>query len=305
MKLLSAFLRLVRWPNLVFIALTQLLFHYSIYQSLFDAHRERSLALIIAASLCIAAAGYIINDYFDLNIDQINKPQKNVFAKNMNRRWAIIWHFLLSMAGIILTAFAVGIHKWYLIMANIGCIALLWFYSTSFKRQLLVGNVVISLLTAWTVLILFFAYTEPQQSIGGNDPSVIKFFRITFLYAGFAFISSLIREAIKDMEDLEGDARYGCRTLPIVAGIRSTKIYVMIWCVVLLAALIILQLYILQFGWWMAIVYTSLLIILPLVYLMYKLGKASRTSEFAFLSRVSKLIMFTGIISMIFFRIYF
>lgn len=305
MKLIGAFFRLIRWPNLVFIALTQLLFYYCIYQPLNHANNIRSLVWIIIASVFIAAAGYIINDYFDLNIDQINKPQKNVFVRVIHRRWAIIWHFLLSFSGIIATALAVGLHKWYLVIANIFCVFLLWVYSTSFKRKALVGNIVISLLTAWTVLILFFAYTEPRYAIAGSNPIVIKFFRLAFLYAGFAFISSLIREAIKDMEDLEGDVRYGCRTLPIVAGIRATKIYVTIWIVVLLASLIILQLYILQFRWWPAVLYSTVLVILPLLYLLFKLPKANTSKDFAQLSGLSKFIMFTGILSMIFFRIYF
>jgi 4-hydroxybenzoate polyprenyltransferase len=305
MKLIVAFLRLIRWSNLVFIVLTQLLFYYCVYQPLFHANSIKPLAWIVIASVFIAAAGYVINDYFDLNIDQINKPEKNVFAKVINRRWAIIWHFVLSVLGILATALAVGLNKWYLIFANIVCVALLWFYSTSFKRQLLLGNIVISLLSAWTVLILFFAFTSPRDAIMGNSSDTIKFFRISFLYGGFAFISSLIREAIKDMEDMEGDARYGCRTLPIVAGIRSTKIYVTVWTVVLLSALVILQLYVLQFQWWYAIAYSVVLVIAPLVFLVFRLPKANTQADFAGLSRLSKLIMLTGILSMIFFRIYF
>jgi 4-hydroxybenzoate polyprenyltransferase len=305
MKLITAFLRLIRWPNLAFIILTQALFYYCIYQPLFQTNGIRTLAWIVTASVLIAAAGYIINDYFDLNIDQINKPEKNVFARTIHRRWAIIWHFSFSLLGIAATAIGVGLNKWYLILANIACTALLWFYSTSLKRKLLIGNIVISILTAWTVLILFFAFTSPREAIVGNSTVTIKFFRISFLYAGFAFISSLIREAIKDMEDMEGDARYGCRTLPIVAGVRSTKIYVAIWAVVLLAALAILQLYVLQFQWWYAIAYSIVLVIAPLGYLLYKLPKATTIDAFSDLSRLSKLIMLTGIVSMIFFRIYF
>jgi 4-hydroxybenzoate polyprenyltransferase len=263
------------------------------------------LIWIIIASVLIAAAGYIINDYFDLNIDQINKPEKNVFAKLIHRRWAIIWHFIFSLLGIVATAIGVGLSKWYLVLANIFCVALLWFYSTSFKRKFLIGNIVISILTAWTVLILFFVFTSPREAIVGNSPATIKFFRVSFLYAGFAFISSLIREAIKDMEDLDGDERYGCRTLPIVAGVRATKIYIAIWTVVLLAALIVLQLYVLQFQWWYAIAYSFVLVIVPLAYLLYKLPKAATVKDFSRLSNLSKLIMLTGIVSMIFFRIYF
>jgi 4-hydroxybenzoate polyprenyltransferase len=305
MKLIRAFVRLIRWPNLFFIALTQVLFYYCIYQPLVPVNAEKNLIWIVMASVCIAAAGYIINDYFDLNIDQINKPQKNVFSRIINRRWAIIWHLLLSIAGIAATYFAVGLHKWYLIIANTGCVMLLWLYSTSFKRQLLVGNIVISLLTAWTVLILFFLFTEPRQAFVGSDEHITKLFRTAFLYAGFAFVSSLIREAIKDMEDMEGDARYGCRTLPIVAGIRATKIYVTIWAVVLLAALAVLQVYVMQFRWWYAILYCVLFVILPLIYLLLKLSKARTSKEFGTLSSLSKLIMLSGILSMVFFRIYF
>ncbi|MDQ6610744.1 MAG: geranylgeranylglycerol-phosphate geranylgeranyltransferase, partial [Bacteroidota bacterium] len=231
MNLGSAFFRLIRWPNLVFIALTQSLFYFCIYLPLFHQQRTGKLLLIVAASVFIAAAGYIINDYFDLNIDRINKPKKNVVDSIIHRRWAIIWHLLLSFSGIVLTAFGVGLHHWYLALANIVCVLLLWFYSTSFKRQLLIGNIIISVLTGWTILILFFAFSNPGNAFNTTDPVSVKFFRLAFLYAGFAFVISLIREAIKDMEDLEGDARYGCKTLPIVAGIKTTKVYLVVWLV--------------------------------------------------------------------------
>jgi 4-hydroxybenzoate polyprenyltransferase len=281
-----------------------LLFYCCVYIPLYGVNDYRKLVWIIIGSVFIAAAGYIINDYFDLNIDQINKPGKNVFVKSIHRRWAIIWHFSFSLLGIVATFAAVGLHKWYLILANLFCVALLWFYSTSFKRQVLIGNLVISLLTAWTVLILFFAYTEPHEAFMANAAS-IKFFRIAFLYGGFAFVISLIREAIKDMEDIEGDARYGCKTLPIISGIRTTKIYTAVWLVILTALLIVLQLYVLQFGWWPAVLYSIGLVILPLLYTLFKLSKATKRHDFAYLSKLTKWIMFTGILSMIFFRIFF
>src|SRR6478609_5999467 len=114
MKLINAFFRLIRWPNLVFIILTQVLFYFCIYEPLFQKNDLQPLLWIILASVSIAAAGYIINDYFDLNIDQINKPEKNVFAKTLHRRWAIIWHFSFSLLGIIATVIGVGPGKWYL-----------------------------------------------------------------------------------------------------------------------------------------------------------------------------------------------
>lgn len=305
MRLIIAFLKLLRWPNLIFIVLTQLLFYYCVYLPLYQVSQTHLLIWLIIASVCIAGAGYIINDYFDLNIDKINKPEKNVLNTIINRRWAIVWHLLLSVIGIAATIIAVGLGKWYLIIANAICVALLWLYSTSLKRQLLIGNIIISLLAAWTVLILFFAQVPFSEAFNTQNENTLKFFRIAFLYGGFAFIISLIREAIKDIEDREGDAQYGCRTLPIYAGLRTTKIYISIWIVVLVASLVILQLYILQFGWLFAVLYSIGLIITPLVYLIMQLKKANTIKDFSKLSALTKTIMLSGILSMIFFRLYF
>lgn len=305
MKLVFAFFRLVRWPNLVFIVLTQALFYFCIYLPLYGVPHHSRLVLIMLASVCIAAAGYIINDYFDLNIDRVNKPDKIVIDRLIRRRWAIAWHFLLSAAGVLFTVFAVGLPYWYVVMANAACVALLWFYSTAFKRQLLIGNLVISLLTAWTILVLFFSLTTPFDAFNTTDPVSVKFFRLAFLYGGFAFIISLIREAVKDMEDMKGDLRYGCKTLPIVSGIRTTKLYTAIWVSVLVATLVILQFYVLQFGWWLLVVYNLTLVILPLLYLLQKLRRAYRSRDFAELSRLTKWLMLSGILSMLFFRFYF
>jgi 4-hydroxybenzoate polyprenyltransferase len=305
MKLLVAFFRMIRWQNLVFIIITQLLFYYCICRILYPDHPLLNIALVVVASVFIAAAGYIINDYFDLNIDQVNKPSKNVINAVISRRWAIVWHLGLSMAGVAITALAVGREKWWLILANLVTVILLWFYSTSLKRQPLIGNIVISLLTAWTILFIFFAQAPVAGAIGTNDEQTVKFFRVAFLYAGFAFVISLIREAIKDVEDIEGDRRYGCKTFPIVAGIFAMKVYTTVWLIVLLSAVIILQLYVMQFGWWWAIIYAVIFIIIPLFYLFRAHTHAQLPTEFRKLSRLTKFIMLAGIISMIFFRIYF
>lgn len=305
MRLIPAFFRLIRWQNGLFIVITQLLFYFCVYKAVFKgAESLHQMIWLVVGSVLIASAGYIINDYFDLNIDRINKPEKNVVDSVINRRWVILWHLILSGAGILATAIAVSFQKWYLILANIACVVLLWLYSTSFKRQLLIGNIVIAVLTAWTVLILFFAKVPFGAAFDSPDDETVKFFRVAFLYGGFAFIITIIREAIKDVEDMPGDRRYGCKTLPIVAGVTATKIYTAVWMVVLIAALVVLQLYILQFQWWWAIIYTTLFVILPLLYLFVQHYKAKSSNEFAWLSRLTKWITLAGILSMIFFRIY-
>jgi 4-hydroxybenzoate polyprenyltransferase len=306
MRLIAAFLRLVRLPNLFFMALSQVLFQFCIYQTLYKGSIPEGdtfhFILLVLASLLIAAAGYIINDYFDINIDEVNKPHRMVVDKVISRRWAIAWHFMLSITGIVLTAFALPIlQKWYLILGNIFCVALLWLYSTNFKRQLLTGNIVVSLLTAWTILIIFFSKVSLADAFGAGDGNHYKLFRIAILYAGFAFIISLIREAIKDMEDMEGDAKYGCKTMPIVWGVNATKVYVAVWLIVLLAILIVVMVYILQFQWWLPVAYGIATILFPLVVIMIKLKRSSTVQDFHQLSTITKLVMFTGILSMLFF----
>lgn len=309
MKIIAAFLRLVRWPNLVFIALTQLLFEYCIYQKIYGAGNPgetRQFFFLVTASVLIAAAGYIINDYFDLNIDQVNKPGKVVVNAIISRRWVIFWHMCLSLLGLFFTVSALPIAEyWYLVLGNLASIILLWFYSTNFKKQLLIGNVIISLLTAWVIGIIFFSkYLLKINTLLEVDHNQIRFFRLTVIYAAFAFIISLIREVIKDMEDVEGDRKYNCRTMPIVWGINASKVFVAVWIIVLVAVLTILQFYVLPFGWWMSVLYCFILIIAPLLWILWQLFKAQSPEDFHRLSTVVKLVMLTGIVSMLFFRIY-
>ncbi|MCX8020313.1 MAG: geranylgeranylglycerol-phosphate geranylgeranyltransferase [Chitinophagaceae bacterium] len=306
MRLVLAFLKLVRFPNLLFIALTQILFQFCIFQPLYKseipADDFRHFILILFASLFIAAGGYIINDYFDINIDEVNRPARLVVDRVIHRRWAIAWHFMLSGAGILLSVFAFPFpEKWYLILANILCVVLLWFYSARFKKMLLIGNVVISLLTSWTILVLFFSKLSFRDAFEADHS---RFFRIAFLYAGFAFIISLIREAVKDMEDMAGDARYGCKTMPVMWGVQTTKVYVAIWLTVMLSLLLLLQIYVLQFRWWLAIAYCIPMLVVPAGVALWKLKQSRSTEDFRKLSRLAKWIMLAGILSMLFFCIY-
>jgi 4-hydroxybenzoate polyprenyltransferase len=179
-------------------------------------------------------------------------------------------------------------------------------YSLSLKRKLLSGNVLISLLTTWVLMILFLAelkFSTNQVSADALDASH-KIIRLGLLYSAFAFIISLIREAIKDMEDIEGDRKYACKTMPIVWGINAAKIYVAVWLVVLLALVIISQVYVSQFNWWWPNTYSTVFIIIPLGYIFVELFPASTPQQFHKLSSLTKLIMLTGILSMIFFRFY-
>ncbi len=316
MKLIAAFLRLVRLLNLVMIGVTQVLFYFSLVPfytgdviSINSSFSSLHYFLLILSSLLIAAAGNIINDYFDRNIDEINKPEKKIIDKLIKRRWAIVMHIVFS-----LTAILIGFYidsqtpVFWLGFSNTICVLLLFAYSISLKKKLLVGNVLISLLTAWVIFVCFLCYYR-TLSFEGYEPFEVqaiisRFIRISFLYAGFAFVISLIREVVKDMEDMEGDKRYGCKTIPIAWGIPASKVFVAVWLVVLIGMISIVQIYAWQLGWYWSAAYSILLIITPLVWIMRKLFQAQVSKDYHQLSTLIKLVMLAGLLSMVFFKIY-
>lgn len=309
MKQLISFSRLIRWPNLLFIALTQVLFYYAVAAPIVFGTgyltREMDILfwMLVLSSVLIAAGGYIINDYFDLNIDLVNKPERLVVDKSISRRWAIFWHLLFSVAGINMGFYiALQNGNWLIGFANTAVVLLLWLYSTTFKKRLLTGNILIALLTGWTVLIVYF-FIIYQRYDWLNHPLPaemrLKLLRLTLLFTAFAFLITLIREVVKDIEDVEGDRRYNCRTLPIVWGIETARIFAGIWMVVLLALLFVVLFYILQYHMWVPAIYNLLFIIVPAAWSMKLLIRASTTPDYTRLSYWIKGIILTGILSML------
>ena len=314
MKPVLQFFKLIRWPNLFFIALTQSLLFFAIAKPILSPYqfftREAHwlFYLLCISSVLIAAAGYIINDYFDINIDLVNKPQKLVVDNGISRRWAMFFHFTFSLAGILI-GFYIGLANgnWFIGFANTGVALLLWVYSTTFKKRAVAGNVIISLLTAWSLMVVYFYVlfnTEPMLLNPLYMGALQKFFRIALLYSSFAFLITLIREMVKDMEDVEGDRRYGCRTMPIVWGIQVSKIVVSIFMILLLSLLGMSLLYVLQFSMWVYGVYNLLLLLLPSIWSFKLFQQSQNTPDFAKVSRWIKGIMLSGILSMLLFWIF-
>jgi 4-hydroxybenzoate polyprenyltransferase len=309
MKIIAAFFKLIRWANLLFIVLTQMLFRYFILPFVYLAGHpgyesiklsEGLFYLLVLASVCIAGAGYIINDYFDVNIDQINKSSKVIIGKYINRRTAILLHVFLSFLGLVLSLYiGYKIQNILIPFFNFFAIVVLWFYSSTFKKKILIGNVLISLLTAWVIFVL--TLSEYRFRISPHDIVWQRLLKVSFLYGGFAFIISLIREVIKDMEDMEGDMKYGCKTMPIVWGLPVSKVFTGVWIVVLASALLAIQIYVVQFGWWFSALYSLITIIIPLIWVLRKLYTSNTAVQFHQLSSMVKLIMLAGILSMVFF----
>ncbi len=311
MKSLSSLLKLIRWPNLVFIVLTQLLFWTFVLPVAFNQNSDPNegpkvsgelFLVLVLASVCIAAAGYIINDYFDVDIDQVNKSSKVMIGTFIQKRSAIVLYTFLSASGLALSVYAgYKLNNYFLTFFNFLSVLFLWLYSATFKKKFLIGNILIALLTAWVILV--FALAEYRFKLSADDVAWQQILQVSFLYGGFAFILSLIREVIKDMEDMEGDARFGCTTMPIIWGIPAAKVYTTVWLLILTGMILAIIIYILQFGWWVVSLYAILTLVLPLIWVFIKLVSANDPVQYHQLSTVVKLIMLAGILSMLFFYI--
>ena len=275
----TGFLKMSRPVNLVIVAFAQIMTAYFLVETTDSGKSvllDPNLYAIILSTVILAAAGYMINDYYDVKIDYVNKPEEVIIGKGMKRRMVLFLHSALNFTGI-----ALG----YLVSPKIALINfiaafLLWLYSNSLKRQPFIGNLVVALLTGVTIWIIGFYYQKSEL--------------LVLTYAIFAFFLNLIREIVKDIEDRQGDRKHGCRTLPIVIGFRNTKKVIFVIAIGFVCAILIVTFKInnhLLFYYFGGL---SLLFFL----FMYKIYIADRKAHFTQLSVLSKLLMLTGIMSM-------
>jgi 4-hydroxybenzoate polyprenyltransferase len=272
----TALLRLTRFWNLIIIGLAQ----YCTAGFLVDSTTIFSIDLLLlsASTILIAAAGYIINDYYDVKIDLINKPDRVVIGKNITRRYAILFHSFLSVSGV-----AIGfLLNWKIGVINFLSVFFLWLYSNNLKRQPFVGNFVVAVLTGISILIINILFE-------GSNPLIS-------IYSLFAFFMTLVREMIKDMEDLRGDNTFGCKTLPIIWGLRGAKLFVYATLILFVIAV----LYINQIYVGLPMYYFIIFLFVPLGWLVAWLLRADTVKDFHRLSMFCKIIMLLGISSMAF-----
>lgn len=278
MQLILALFRLTRFWNLAIIAFAQYFTAYFLFHQGLLVFTDFWLFLIVASTVMIAAAGYIINDYYDIKIDLINKPDRVVIGKTITRRYAIFFHTVISVIGV-----GMGLLiNWKVGAVNFISVFLLWLYSNNLKRLPLIGNLVVSLLTGLSIFLLSFLYEQ--------------YLPLVMTYSLFAFFMTLIREIVKDMEDMKGDTTFGCRTLPIVWGIRKTKSFLYGTILVFSFLVLWLDYQQLKLSW----IYFIPLLFVPMSILFYRLLKADTKKEFFQLSQLCKIIMLLGICSMIF-----
>ncbi len=304
------FLRLIRFPNLIILALAQCLIYYMIVVPLLKTseftpslHTWQFL-LIVLSTVLIAAGGYTINDFFDKDIDAANGIGK---VHDFSGWTMKTFYFVFSIIGI-----AIGLYLTYALklrqfaLTYLLTAALLYFYSASYKRLPLVGNFVVAFLTAVAVFLPAFADYELQYAFRDIKLPVINnkmynlrlIIAITAAYAFFAFLISLVREIIKDIEDIEGDREFGCNTLPIVAGKNNAKFIAIGLLLLIFGLILFLQI---KQAWWESLPvfgYTMLFVQIPILILAVKLFFSVEKKHFKAASIIAKVVMIGGILSL-------
>jgi 4-hydroxybenzoate polyprenyltransferase len=292
-----------RLPNLVIIALTFFLLRYFVFipfytsdfltPSLSDLH----YSILVFITILIAAAGYIANDFFDVATDRINKPQKLYIGKQIAAGSAFATAMLLSLVAVILSIWIAVILKSVLAaLLLLTALVVAWWYAIRLKRSFLWGNVAVSCMSAGTIAMAWLL--EKQYSQLPADASM-KISGIIAAISIFAFLLSLMREIVKDMEDMEGDKLIRSHSLPIVKGVKFTRI-LLVWVSALtLVLLISAQLALLQFAkLWMTL-WLMATVEIPLIYFILVLRKANTKTDFHKLSSLLKWIMLGGILSIV------
>lgn len=311
-KHVRSILRLIRFPNLVIIAATQYAMRYLVMAPLLPAESftlqfgDFQFTLLVLSTIFIAAAGYIINDYFDTRADLINKPARVVVGVQIGRRVAMILHAMLNIIGIglgVYLAFYIDLPA--LSIVFVLATGLLWFYSTNYKRQFLVGNLSVALLTGLVpLMVVLFEIPLLNRAYGQVMLESSASFNYIIAWVGgfsfFAFITTLIREIVKDTEDFEGDMAYGMKTVPIILGTLWTKVLVVALVAFTIFTLVFLLVKFILFSVdpadYISLAYFALLLVIPMLALIVQVIRAKNKQDFRRASGLIKLVMLTGIL---------
>lgn len=301
---------MVRWSNLLFLAALVWVMEKWVAVPVLDAAAFGEqlpwylLVLLMLATVLIAAGGYIINDYFDVKIDRINRPDELIVTRTVSKAAAMRLSLVLSGIGVgVGIGAAILLRSWALGMIFVLVPGLLWFYSSSYKRLFMVGNLTIALLAALTQMVvalanvalleLRFAALLPYTTLPHD------LFAWLGGFALFAFLLTWIREIVKDMQDQAGDRELECHSLPIVWGEKGTKVFV--------TALVILSLGLIGYLWWAVLPfphtwhhlstrYIAFGIVIPLLCSLWLLWAAKIPSDYKTCQQVIKFTMLLGML---------
>lgn len=303
-------MRLVRWSNLLFLAALIWLMEKWVTVPILDqaAFGEQLpgyiLLLIMLATVFIAAGGYVINDYFDVKIDRINRPDELIVTRSISKPSAMRLSMVLSGTGIICGIAAAGmLRSWTLGILFVIIPGLLWFYSSSYKRLFMVGNLIIALLAGVAPMVVAMANVAILQLRYGTILAYTTLPHDIYAWVGgfalFAFLLTWIREIIKDMQDQMGDRELECHSMPVVWGEKWTKVFVTGLIVLTIALVGHLWYHVLPFpiSWSsLSTRYIALGIVTPMICTLWLLWAAKIPSDYKTCQQVVKFTMLIGML---------
>ena len=305
---IKPYLKLLRVGNLAFLAV--LLYVMEKWVAVPVLHVEKFqeqmpwwvLLLLILSTICIAAGGYVINDYFDVKIDRINRPDDMVVTRVISREGAMQWFYVLTAIGIA-SGLAVSwwARSWNLLFIYIVIPGLLWFYSASYKRMLLVGNLIVAFISAIVPLLVALVNADYLHHLYKDNLAYTPIVNELYVWLGgfalFSFLLTWAREVVKDIEDIEGDREMECRTMPIVWGEKVSKAVVTTLVVVTMALVGYLAWFVLPFPMeWSTLTGRFVIfgLMVPMVCVLVLLWYARSNRELHTVQQVIKFIMFLG-----------
>lgn len=305
-----ALLRLIRFPNLVIVALTQGLLYFLALLPAYREHQVRPtldtlfLGLLCGVTVLLTAGGYIINDIEDEKTDLANRPQRVIVGKRISRQVAVWLYALVSISGFLLALFiAFQVQKVKLLFLYPLALGMLYWYSKTGQKLPFIGNLVISFFCAGVAGIIWAAEGPGLQALQTAAPQAYHKVGTLFLwYSIFAFVSNLYREMVKDIEDAYGDGLTGAKTLPVLFGVRMAKRMA-------IAAGGMFLVFLLFSGWHLrdSMGISFVLFLLPsslllLVLSFQRLWAAQTPNAFRGVSLLIKLLMVVGLLSLLFVR---
>ena len=292
-------LKLIRFQNLLMIALMQCIIRYGFLklQKVELALADWQFALLVLSTIFIAAGGYIINDIMDQETDSINRPNQVIVGRSISESMAYNLYFGFTIAGALIGFYLSNlIYRDNFFGIFIITSLLLYIYATSFKQIAVIGNILVSLALALSVIIVgLFDIIPATDQV--NRFQMMLWLELLFDYAVFAFLLNFIREIIKDLEDLNGDYNQGMRTLPIVIGVsRTAKVVAVITVIATVILLWYINNHLMNSGLYIATLYALVFLISPLIFAVVKVWTATTQKEFHLLSNVIKAVIFFGIL---------
>ena len=294
------YLKLIRYQNLLMLAFMQVLFRYAFLkqQNIPLALTDWQYALLVLSTVLIAAAGYVINNVFDVITDSINKPNDVIIGKGISETMGYNIYIILNISGVAIGFYLSnviqrpGFATIFILIAS-----LLYFYSTTLKQIMILGNIAVAFTLAMSVIVIGIFDIFPA-TVSDNRAQMASFFSILTDYAIFAFMINFIREIIKDIEDVNGDYNQGMNTLPIAIGInRTAKIALLLTLIPIALLLIYINTYFIENNLYVTTLYAIAFVVAPLIYFVIKLINAKSQKDFHHLSTVLKLVLLFGILS--------